>query len=110
VRPAPAQLLTTGFWGTFEGTGARATAAPLAALIELGRGPSFTLEPLDPSAALRRLVSVVVIPAETTLWQDALGVASRLVRAVPAYRLTWNPAEPPWAAIAERLGLCEGAR
>jgi hypothetical protein len=109
VRPAPPQLVATGFWGTHESAGARATQAPLAALIELGRGPRFALEPLEPSAALRRLCGVMVIPAEAALWRDALAVASSLVRAVPAYRLTWSPAEPPWSSIAARLGLAEGA-
>jgi hypothetical protein len=108
VRLSPAQLLATGFWGTFESAAPRATSAPLAALVELGRGPRFTLEPLSSSAALRRLFGVIVIPAETTLWQEALDVAGRLVRAVPAYRLTWNPAEPPWSEIVDRLGLPEG--
>jgi hypothetical protein len=110
ARPSPPEILTTGFWGTFEAAAPRPTSVPLTALIELGRGPRFALEPLAPSAALRRLFGVVVIPADAVLWQEALGVAGRLVRSVPAYRLTWNPAEPPWTAIAERLGLREGAR
>jgi hypothetical protein len=40
------------------------------------------------------------VPLAPPLWSAALGVVSRLVEAVPVYRMEWSPAEPPW----ERLG------
>ncbi len=107
VHPAPPRILATGFWGTTEEAAARQTSAPLAALIELGQGPRLALEALAPALALRRLLSVIVVPAEAAVWRDALAVAGRLVQAVPVYRIEWSPDGAPWAEIEERLGLRE---
>jgi hypothetical protein len=49
----PATLIRSGFWG--EGSGPPVSPAPLTALVELGKGPRFTLERLRPTEALRRL-------------------------------------------------------
>jgi hypothetical protein len=95
----PPRLVRSGFWG--EGRGPeRATGAPLAALVALDRGPSFDLERLGPSDAVRRLVSALPVPLAAPLWSRALAVAAGMVSRVPVYRMAWAPDEPPWDRLA----------
>ncbi len=105
----PALLAPSGFWGELDGA-APAGAAPLVALFELDRGPVLELERLAPEAALRRLLGVLLVPPEPGLWRCALALAGRFARQLPIYRLTWNPAQPPWdelPPLLEALGARE---
>lgn len=97
----PAVLVRSGFWG--EGSGPPASEAPLAALVELGQGPRFTLERLRPAEALRRLLEEVALPLGPCVGGPALAVAAALVQSVPSYRMEWTPSEPPWARLDEVL-------
>jgi hypothetical protein len=98
----PPRVLASGFWGALDGT-ARDAGAPLAALIELDRGPDLRLTRLTPSEALRRLLGALLVPPHAALWSRALAVAGRFARDVPVYRMAWNPAAPPWDALDARL-------
>ncbi len=98
----PPTLRASGFWGETESL-VVAPGAPLAALVELAQGPSLRLERLDPLAALRRLLRVVLVPPAPWLWTEALALAQRLARERPAYRMEWSPADPPWAELAETI-------
>jgi hypothetical protein len=98
----PPVLFRSGFWG--EGSGPPVPPAPLAALVELGKGPRFTLERLRPPEALRRLLEEVALPLGPSLGPPALAVASALIERVPSYRMEWTPSEPPWARLDEALG------
>lgn len=102
---APPRLAGSGFWGSFEGV--RAPAAPLAALIELAKGPAFECTRLAPALALRRLLGVLLVPPQADLWSRALANLGRLVQSVPVYRLAWHPSAPPWGALRQRLA-CHG--
>ena len=99
----PFSLTATGFWGTLEGGRSHAGSWPLAALVELGKGPELRFEPLGSREALVKLVGVLMVPPGPPLWNAALGILGRLVREVPVERLVWSPAEPPWDAIRARL-------
>jgi hypothetical protein len=103
VAGQPFRLWGTGFWGDLEGGMRSAGSAPLAALVELIKGPRFSIERLDASLARRRLLDVVLVPLETRLWSAALAVLGRLVHAVPVYRMVWSPSAPPWAELRQML-------
>ena len=96
-------VMKAGFWGTLGRGDAPAGAFPLQALIELGKGPRFELTRLSPRAALRRLLGVVMVPVGPPLWNAALAAAGSLARQVPAYRMTWSPASPPWDDLRRAL-------
>jgi hypothetical protein len=102
VPGAPFGLARSGFWGEGRGDG-RPHAAPLAALVDLGRGPRFALTRLVPPQAIRRLVASVPIPLAPPLWSRALAVVVELAARVPVYRMEWTPSEPPWEGLAEAL-------
>jgi hypothetical protein len=87
----------TGFWGTFEGDD-RGDLLPLAALVELDKGPATRVDGLDPRTALRRLVACALVPPAPPLWSAALGAIGRIVDRVPAFRLAWSPGEP-WESV-----------
>jgi hypothetical protein len=91
-----------GFWGTFDGGERPPVLVPLAALVELDRGPALCVEPLDPTKALRRLVASTLVPPGPRLWSAALAVTGRLVREVPVFRLAWSPVQP-WAEVEHAL-------
>lgn len=97
-------LTAPGFWGSLDRSAADPRQTPLAALVELGKGPALVWERLTPEQALRRLVHVTLVPPDTTLWEAVLGVLARLTRTVPVYRMEWAVASPPWAEITQRIG------
>jgi len=93
-------LAASGFWGTF-GTGPALTGTfPLAAIVELGKALTVRWEALPPDRALRRLIPSILVPPAATVWNTALAVLGRLVRAVPVYRMEWAPGAPPWRDVA----------
>lgn len=96
VRGDPLEVRATGFWGELASTGASVRGAPLAAVVELAKGPRLSISPLAPEEAFRRLLSCIVLPASDALWNLALANVARLVRAVPCLRLSWSPARSPW--------------
>jgi len=81
----------TGVWGTFD----QATAPPglfsLHALVALDRGGSLSINPIDRHEAVRRLVTVAVLPPIAKLWEAALRVIERLVDSIPCYTMQWTP-------------------
>lgn len=99
----PFDVTRTGFFGTLGLSNAPAGAFPLRALIELGRGPRFRLRRLSAREALRRLLGVILVPIGPPLWTAAIDVAGRLTAAVPAYRMEWSPASPPWDELEGAL-------
>jgi hypothetical protein len=114
VAGNPFELRRTGFWGALDERRGAPPAAPLAALVELDKGPRLELEPLDAATAFRRLLPVVVLPPAPELWRQATAVVARLVATVPVLRMAWHPAQPPWAAIVASVerkhGPAEGWR
>ncbi len=102
----PPRLAGSGFWGSFEGV--RAPAVPLAALIELAKGPTFECTRLAPAWALRRLLGVLLVPPQGDLWSRALANLADLVRHVPVYRLAWSPSAPPWDELRRLLARVPG--
>jgi len=104
VVGSPFQLRETGFWGELGDREQTSGSAELAALVELAQGPGTRLERLTPTAALRRLLNVVLVPAQTGVWTTALGVLGRLVATTPVFRITWSPSQPPWSEIEAALG------
>lgn len=103
VTGTPFELQPTGFLGELDEADGVPAAAPLAALVELAKGPRLELEPLDAATAFRRLLPVVVLPSAPPLWQAATAALHRLVESVPAVRLAWHPAEPPWEDLGKVL-------
>jgi len=101
----PPRLVATGFWGTEERDARAKGSHPLAALVELVKGERFEMTRLSPTAAVRRLVGVIPIAADADLWQHALAVLARLIKSVPVYRMSWTPAQPPWAPLSAALAL-----
>jgi hypothetical protein len=91
----------TGFWGTYE-AGGGPDAFPVAAVVELDRGPGTRVDALDSRTALRRLIAATLVPPGPPFWSAALGVMADLVARVPSLRLAWSPHEP-WIAIEEAL-------
>ncbi|RLE25430.1 MAG: hypothetical protein DRJ65_07775 [Acidobacteria bacterium] len=92
----PWELRATGFWGELEAGPQVPQPAPLAGLVELAKGPETRIYSLAPADALRRLLSVVVLPPDAPLWQDGMGQLSRLVETVRAFRMEWCPERSPW--------------
>ena len=103
VRADGFSVTTTGFWGTLGRSTAVLQTCPLRALIELDKGTTFHLMPLDRQETVRRLLGVVMVPAAPPLWTKALGVIDELIRAVPCYRMAWSPAQPPFDALRQYL-------
>jgi len=103
VPGRPFDVVRTGFFGTLGTSNAPPGAFPLRALIELAKAPRFRLSPLSPRDALRRLLGVILVPVGPPLWSAAIEVAGRLTRAVPAYRMEWSPASPPWDELEAAL-------
>lgn len=99
VAGDPFELRHTGFWGELGARGGAPLGAPLAALVELAKGPHLELTPIDPATAFRRLLGAVVLPPAPALWRPATAVVARLVATVPVLRLAWHPAAPPWPAL-----------
>jgi hypothetical protein len=104
ITGSPFRLCATGFWGELGERKAPSNPAPLAALVELAKSQATELVPLTRGSAFRRLLGVVLVPAQTAAWCDVLTLLGRLVAEVPVYRLAWNPECPPWAALEEKLG------
>ncbi len=77
--------------------------APLAALVELAKGPETVIERLSRPEGLRRLMHHLWVPPVPLLQREALVVAARLVETVPVYRMAWNPARPPFREIEEQV-------
>jgi hypothetical protein len=96
-------LTATGFWGTLAGGRAHTGSWPLAALIELDKGPGVRFSRLGTRDALVRLVGVLMVPPGPPLWAAALQTLGRLIREVPVERLSWSPAEAHWLQIEAHL-------
>jgi hypothetical protein len=92
----PPVLRATGFWGEADPLRPPPAEPPLAALVELARGPAFRIERLGPGPAFRRLMGVLLVPPLPRLWTAAMALASRAVRELPVYRMWWDPRDPPW--------------
>jgi hypothetical protein len=103
VPGQPYSLTASGFWGTLDGGSAHTGSWPLAALLELGKGPGTRFSPLGKREALVRLVGVLMVPPGPPLWAAALQTLGHLVREVPVERLSWSPSETPWREIEARL-------
>jgi hypothetical protein len=103
VAGSPFFLLATGFWGTLGDCEPVPATAPLAALVSLDKGSDTRLECLPREAALRRLLDVVLVPAQTKAWAETLAILGRLLADVPVFRLLWSPADPPWKALEKAL-------
>jgi len=104
VGGRPPRLMATGFWGGIGEPGTTGEPAPLAALVELAKGPETALVALSRQAGFRRLLGAVLVPAQTALWGKVLGVLGRLAATVPILRLSWSPEQSPWAALELALG------
>ena len=98
----PFDLVRSGFWGEGRGDG-HSAKAPLALLVDLAKGPALRLTRLRPAAAAGRVLGSVPVPHAPPLWSRALAVVADLVQRVPAYRMEWSPAEPPWERLADLL-------
>jgi hypothetical protein len=98
----PWRLVATGLWGALSGA-TQTPEAPLTALVELAKGPTFQLERLAHREGLRRLLGGMLVPPSPALWQVALEVVGRLLQAVPVYRMHWTPSQPPWPLLADAL-------
>jgi hypothetical protein len=92
----PPVLRATGFWGEADPFRPPPAEPPLAALVELAKGPALRLERLGSGPAFRRLMGVVLVPPLPRLWTAAMALASRAVRELPVYRMSWDPGDPPW--------------
>jgi hypothetical protein len=104
VPGRPFDLVRSGFWG--EGKeAAPAAPAPLALLVDLAKGPCFTLTRLAPAQAAGRVLASVPVPLASPLWSRALAAVAALVADVPVYRMEWSPATPPWERLGEVLGV-----
>jgi hypothetical protein len=103
VAAEPATLVPTGFFGEMGRGRGLPAPAPLAALVELGRGAVFRLERLAPDRAFRRLLGVILVPPLPRAWSDALALAGRVTREVPVYRMEWAPEDPPWDRLRAAL-------
>ncbi len=101
VAGSPFSLRATGFlrWPGPEPP----LPAPLAALVELAKGPETVIERLALPEALRRVMHTLWVPPVALLQRVALGVAARLVEEVPVYRMTWNAARPPFRELREQV-------
>ena len=104
VPGRPFALVRSGFWGEGEETGPTGSVT-LALLVDLAKGPAFTLTRLRPAEAAGRLLASTPVPLAPPLWSRALAVAAALVREVPVQRMEWAPAEPPWERLAGVLGV-----
>ncbi len=104
VGGEPYSLAAPGFWGSLDRKLADPRRAPLAALVELAKGPELAWQKLTPEQALRRLVHVTLVPPDAALWEASLRVLARLARTVPVHRMAWAAASPPWTEIARRIG------
>lgn len=98
----PFDLVRSGFWGEGRRDG-RSGKAPLALLVDLAKGSSLRLTRLRPAEAAGRVLGSVPVPLAPPLWSRALAVVANLVQRVPAYRMEWSPAEPPWEPLASLL-------
>jgi hypothetical protein len=92
----PPVLRATGFWGEADAMRPPPEEPPLAALVELAKGPGFQLERLGPDVAFRRLMGVLLVPPLPRLWTTAMALVGRAVRELPIYRMCWHPDDPPW--------------
>ena len=109
VRDTPPRVMASGFWGEHQRDD-RPDSGELKAIFALGRGRTTSISGLDPAAAIRRLLSVALVPALPRLWQQVVSQVIRLARAVPVYRLEWNPEASPWEAILEAAGIESAGR
>jgi hypothetical protein len=105
VTLAPPTLRSTGFWGELDQPVLPPAEVPLAALVELGKGPAFRLERLRPVLALRRLLGVLMVPPHPGPWRAAMALAGEAAKTVPVYRMEWTPTGPPWESLREALAL-----
>jgi len=102
VRRKTYRLARSGFWGEL-GERLGADEAPLIGLVELARGPFYALDALAAPEAMRRLAHATAVPFATPLWDAALGNIRAITRAVPAFRMTWSPRDPPWERLVTGL-------
>ena len=106
---SPFDLVRSGFWGEGQESGRRGPA-PLALLVDLAKGPAFSLTRLRPAEAAGRALASTPVPFAPPLWSRALAVVAELVQRVPVYRMEWAPAEPPWERLASVLAEAPARR
>lgn len=98
----PFALVRSGFWGEGRPEGG-ASSAPLALLVQLAKGPAFSVEPLSPAAGAGRVLASVPVPHAPLLWRRALEVMAEVVSQVPVVRMEWALASPPWELLTTLL-------
>jgi hypothetical protein len=97
-------LEASGFWGGYEAEPETTEPVPLLALIELWRGTDFQLSRLERHQAWPRLLNEIRVPNAPVLWRPTIAALARLIDAVPVFRMSWSPAEPPWSELESALG------
>lgn len=94
------RIFASGFWGTAP----RETSAhsfPMGAFVEIRKGDAFSLKPMNPGQAFRRMISVVQVPTHGPTWRRALASLDTLTRETPAYTLTYSKEANPWPQIED---------
>lgn len=96
VGGRPPMIRPSGFWGQAGPLEAPVQAAPLVALIELDKGPSYRLRPCGNRLAWPRLMAEIRVPTVTRYWSEAMAVVGALVASIPVLTLQWSPEKPIW--------------
>lgn len=94
---------STSFWGTMDGADAPAGEFPLRAIACLGRRETLSFAPVPAREAMRRLVSVAVVPPQRELWESALPVLRNLIDTTAIEELAWTPNAADAARIVDRF-------
>jgi hypothetical protein len=93
----------SGFWGDLGDREPVEGDYPLAALIELGKAPAFSLAPIEPARIVPRLLKVLTVPLSVPLWNEAIALAGRITASTPLYRVEWAAPRFPWDEFIERI-------
>ncbi len=97
---SPVRLHSTGFWGEMgKGESGRNRDVPLIALIELEKSDQFFLKPLPHAERLARLIRVMVLPLETTLWKSGIQTLALMITQIPVWRMGWSAKNPPGSEL-----------
>jgi hypothetical protein len=92
-----------GFWGELDRSEAPKGRYPIAALLELAKGPRLAITAQSADEARRKLVAALLVPPAPPLWSLAIDLADRLARNARAARLEWSLDDEPWSAIGQFL-------
>ncbi len=110
VSGAPLKLHSSGFWGEMGGEDkVFKREAPLIALVELAKSDAFSMTRLTTAQGLHRLIKVMVLPLEATLWKSGIRVLAGIVDQVPIWRMGWstkNSPGPELEAFVRKLKSC----